>query len=399
VRVLLITDWPASPGGTEVYVDAVRAGLSAAGDEVRLLTSSVGSAAHGTADFVAYGSTNVAAQAVLQIVNPFAMRRARQAVAEFQPDVALIFMFAYHLSPAVFWALGAVPAILMALDYKIICPLGSKLLPTGEICAHRAGVPCVTSGCLSIPHWMRDQIRYASISHAIRRSSLVLTCSRHMERTLRANGVDAEALELPVAPPTRSFRRRPAAHPQFVFSGRIAPEKGVPQLVNAFARVAARVPNARLTICGDGRVRGDVEAAIRANRVDDSVSLTGWLDPIVVERHLEDAWALVAPAIWAEPLGLVVPEAIVRGVPVIASRIGGFSETVEEERSGLLATNGDEASLADALERVATGRAFPDHSLGPAIVARARELHSVERHISRLRLRLQSVVVAPRRSA
>ncbi|MBI2835827.1 MAG: hypothetical protein HYX76_15510, partial [Acidobacteria bacterium] len=50
LRVLLVTDWMPAPGGTEAYTSWIRAGLTAAGDEVRLLTSSAGSAAHGTAD-------------------------------------------------------------------------------------------------------------------------------------------------------------------------------------------------------------------------------------------------------------------------------------------------------------------------------------------------------------
>src|SRR5262249_56860377 len=118
------------------YADSIRAGLTAAGDSVRLLTSGAGSAADGTADFVAYGTTRRTAQVGLQIVNPFAVHQARAAVRSFNPDVALVHLFAYHLSPAVLWPLRSVPTAMMVLDYKIICPIGSKLLPNGQICAH-----------------------------------------------------------------------------------------------------------------------------------------------------------------------------------------------------------------------------------------------------------------------
>ena len=106
-----------------LYASTVRAGLTAAGDEVRLLTSSAGSAADGTADFVAYGTENTAAQTVLQVVNPFAQWRTRAAVRAFRPDVALVHLFAYHLSPAALWPLGDVPTAMMVLDYKVVCPL------------------------------------------------------------------------------------------------------------------------------------------------------------------------------------------------------------------------------------------------------------------------------------
>jgi glycosyltransferase involved in cell wall biosynthesis len=88
---------------------------------------------------------------------------------------------------------------------------------------------------------------------------------------------------------------------------------------------------------------------------------------------------------------MVGPEAVIRSVPVIASRIGGFAETVEDEVSGLLFPNGDELALHRALERVATRAAFPSHSLDPAVVARMTESVSIERHIALLRAHLHQV--------
>ena len=392
LRVLLVTDWMPRPGGAEAYADSIRAGLTAAGDDVRLLTSGAGSAAHGTADFVAYGTTRRAAQVGLQIVNPFATHQAWAAVRSFQPDVALVHLFAYHLSPAVLWPLRSVPTVMMVLDYKIICPLGSKLLPTGEICAQHAGTICWQAGCLSLPHWVRDSIRYVGIGRAIRQPHLVLACSRHMQRELAAHGIVSEPIALPVAGPGRAFKRKPSRDPHFVFCGRLSVEKGVPLLVRAFARLHAHMPLARLTIVGEGPLRNEIESVVLARDLQDAVTFTGWLDPAGVDRQLETAWALVAPSVWAEPLGMVGPEAVIRSVPVIASRTGGFAETIEDEVSGLLFPNGDELALHRALERVATGTAFPSHLLDSEVVARVTRSFSIERHIADLRAHLHHVV-------
>ena len=81
-------------GGAETYANTVRAGLSAAGDEVRLLTSRTGSVADRTADFVAYATEQFPLQAALQVANPFAAAQARAAVRTFRPDVALVHLFA-----------------------------------------------------------------------------------------------------------------------------------------------------------------------------------------------------------------------------------------------------------------------------------------------------------------
>jgi glycosyltransferase involved in cell wall biosynthesis len=177
-----------------------------------------------------------------------------------------------------------------------------------------------------------------------------------------------------------------------VFCGRLSVEKGAPLLVRAFARLHAHMPLARLTIVGDGPVRPEVEAAVRAHNLHDAVTFTGWLSPAGVDCQLESAWALVAPSVWAEPLGMVGPEAVLRSVPVIASSTGGFAETVEDEVSGLLFPNGDELALHHALERVATGAAFPSHSLDPSVVARMTRSASIERHVAILRAHLHLVV-------
>ncbi len=93
----------------------------------------------------------------------------------------------------------------------------------------------------------------------------------------------------------------------------------------------------------------------------------------------------MAPSLHAEPLGLVAIEAMVHGVPVIASATGGFAETVREGVSGLLFANGDEPALVRALEAVAQRRAFPTQRVGDEVVRRISEAHSLERHVLRLR--------------
>src|SRR5262249_23191784 len=153
-------------------------------------------------------------------------------------------------------------------------------------------------------------------------------CSQHMQRELKAHGIASEPITMPVAIPGHAFERKPSRDPHFVFCGRLSVEKGVLLLIRAFATLHTRLPLARLTIVGDGPLRSEIESAVLARGLQDAVTFTGWLDPAGVDRQLETAWALVAPSVWAEPLGMVAPEAIVRGVPVIASSTGGFAETI-----------------------------------------------------------------------
>lgn len=375
MRILLITDWNRGRGGAEAYALWLRDGLRGAGDEVRLLTSTAGTAGDGTAEYTALGTESKAAQALLQIANPFAIATVRRAMAEFRPEVVWINMFAHHLSPAAVLALGDVPKVLSVSDYKLICPIGSKLLPDGSLCHVLPGWVCHHSGCVSLPHWLRDQPRYALIRSAAKRVDHVLACSRWVQIELARAGVRSQVLPLPIPPRARDFVRRPAHDPAFLYCGRLDIEKGIDLLIRAFSRLRAEFPAARLSVAGQGPRMAAAPG----------VDFLGWMSSRELDPLLAGAWASVVPSLWAEPQGLVAVEAIVRGVPVIGSSAGGLGEIVEDGVSGLVFPNNDEEALLDRLRSVASRSAFRDHTLADEVIRKVAEEFSLERHIGRVR--------------
>ncbi|HZR84101.1 MAG TPA: glycosyltransferase family 4 protein [Candidatus Binatia bacterium] len=385
MRILLVNDWNRGRGGAEAYTLWIRDRLRAAGDEVALLTGGAGSAADGSAEFVAYAGERRAEQALLQIANPFAIAAVRRAVRALQPDVAWVNMFAHQLSPAAVHALGAVPFVLAVSDYKAICPVGSKLLPDGSPCGVRAGWACRRAGCVGLAHWLRDRPRYALIAAAVRRARRVLACSAWVQRALAGEGIASEVLHLPVPRPVPSFRRAPSDDPSLLYCGRLDVEKGVALLVCAFAALAPDVPRARLRIAGAGPERAELERLARDLGVGDRVAFLGWVGPDALDAELRSAWGLVVPSLWAEPFGLVAAEAIVRGVPVVASADGGLGEIVEPGASGLLFPNGDERALTRRLAAIARREAFPDRVLGVGVVRTTAERFDLDRHVADLR--------------
>jgi glycosyltransferase involved in cell wall biosynthesis len=385
VRVLLVHAWHPIEGGAEGYFAALRQGLAAAGDEVRLLASSAGTAANGTADYVAYGTTRLSRQALLQIANPWAVSTVRHALAEFRPEVAVVGVFADFLSPAIFEPLRRVPTVLAVVDYKVVCPVARKLLPDGSLCGDRHGAICLTRGCTGLLHWLRDRPRYALIARALSGVHRIVTCSAYLERVLAADGIAAQHLPWPVRAPHAGFVRAPAAEPRFLYVGRLTFEKGVANLLRAFAEVSRRVPEATLRVAGEGPEGDVLRAGAGALGVAPRVSFLGHAAPDDLEREFGAAWALVAPSVWAEPLGMGALEAIVRGVPAIASRTGGFAETITPGETGLLVPNGDVAALARALLDIASGRAFPDHAVSDAARRETARRHERGKHVEELR--------------
>jgi glycosyltransferase involved in cell wall biosynthesis len=375
--VLLVTDWTPNEGGIEAYVTRASHALQAAGHEVRLLTSSAGSAGGGAADYVALGTDNPAAQTFLQVANPFAVARVHAAVRDFRPDVVQVNMFEKYLSPAIFQALRGVPTVAFVHYYKPICPTALKFLPDGSLCRVPAGLVCWRSRCVGLAEWLRDRPRYALIRAGLAQSDKVLACSRWMVEQLRLNGIPAEAIPLPVPPPAPGFARLPSREPLFLYCGRLDPEKGVDLLLRAFGRVLVSRPAARLRILGDGPRRAALEALATELGIREAVRFNGRVSFAEIEVALSGAWALVAPSLWPEPLGLVAIEAITRGVPAIASASGGFGETVDEGVSGHLVPNGDERALVDRLISAVDGGPM---TVPADVVLALRSRHDPTRH-------------------
>jgi len=363
----------------------VRDALRDFGDDARLLTCGAADAAAGLADWRAWGTDRALLQAIVQVANPRAAMTLRMVRHEFRPDVALVVHFAYHLSPSVFGALNTVPTVLSVMDYKLVCPLGSKLLPDESICHQRAGPVCWRGGCLTLPHWLRDRARYARIHRGMERVTAVLAPSGAVREALARDGIPSQVMLLPVARPSHPPVRRPAPAPVFLYCGRLVREKGLPVLMRALARVRDRVPGASLRLVGDGDMRAELVRLAATLGMTDAVSFHGRQPFDVVEQNLADAWALVAPSLWAEPFGMVAPEAIIRHVPVIASRSGGFADSVRDGETGLLVPNGDVSALADAMLAVAERRCFVTHRLPAGEVAAVAEQHDATRYASRLR--------------
>lgn len=130
--------------------------------------------------------------------------------------------------------------------------------------------------------------------------------------------------------------------------GRLRIRKGVDVLLAAMPELLRRHPAARLLIAGDGEHRAALERAAAALALGEAVSFLGRADAMRVRRLLQGAAALVVPSIY-EGMPLVVLEAMEASVPVVASRVSGIPEVVEDGRTGWLVPPEEPASLAAAL--------------------------------------------------
>lgn len=153
---------------------------------------------------------------------------------------------------------------------------------------------------------------------------------------------------------------------------RLAPQKGVLYFLKS-AAILSRDPEIVFLVVGDGPLRKELEAEASRLGLGERIIFAGHRRD--VDKILPCLDVLVLPSI-TEGLPLVILEAMAAACPVVASAVGGVPEAVEDGKTGLLVTAGDEQALAVAVEKMI---AHPDaaRSMGLAGRRRVREHFTV----------------------
>jgi glycosyltransferase involved in cell wall biosynthesis len=126
---------------------------------------------------------------------------------------------------------------------------------------------------------------------------------------------------------------------------RLEPEKDVQALISSLTNIENDLPY-HCVIVGDGSERTQMEAIVRNVKIDDRVSFLGHRDDVPAIMKASDIFVLPCPA---EGFGMVIPEAMFAGLPVVAINRGGPAEIVISERTGLLVPPDDLTAMSVAL--------------------------------------------------
>jgi glycosyltransferase involved in cell wall biosynthesis len=153
--------------------------------------------------------------------------------------------------------------------------------------------------------------------------------------------------------------RRDGREPDFggsqvlLFAGRLHLEKGIFDLLDAFALVRERAGDVQLLIVGDGAARSAVEQLVQERGWRDVVHLTGTVKNRDLPPYFRAADVFVAPSIttrkWEEQVGMTNIQAMACGVPVVSTRSGAIPEYVPDGVAGTLVAERAPHALADAI--------------------------------------------------
>ena len=191
--------------------------------------------------------------------------------------------------------------------------------------------------------------RVAAISGAVR-DALVRSGVDAAKIEIVPSGIDLTA---PADSPDRTVLRRGLGsedgHVVALTVSALAPGKGHHDLLRAAALAVETAPRLRLWIAGEGPLRSDLEAESRALGLAGRVQFLGFRTDIHPLLGAADFFCLATES---EGLGSSILEAMAAGLPVVATRVGGVPEVVEDGRTGVLVPASDPAALARAMARM-----------------------------------------------
>ncbi|MEK9501819.1 glycosyltransferase family 4 protein [Gaopeijia maritima] len=252
----------------------------------------------------------------------------------------------------------------------------------GRRWARARGIPLITSFCTNFPDylsgyhmgfaeeacwsWLRRFHAAADLtvcpSHATRKD--LAERGFHERLKIWGRGVDAELFHPSRRDPALRASMAPDAEVVLLYVGRIAPEKKVELLVEAFPEIRARSEKTVALVFVGG---GPALEPLR-ERAPEGVHFAGYQRGEALARHYASADVFLFGSD-TETFGQVVTEALSSGLPVVAPARGGVTDTVIPGETGFLFEPGNARALADHAVRLVN-----DDALRERIGARAREM-------------------------
>lgn len=273
------------------------------------------------------GKLNKVARRLMDLYNPMQIGTVANLLKKLKPDL----VHTQNLSgfgPGIWTAFfkAGVPIVHTLRDYSLISPVSSPI---------------------SYP-LMSRLYRLTSLGFSKRVAAVVGISShilnRHTEEGLFPN---AEKLVIPnvvdgdIVAGEKDFTRKPL---RIGYFGRIEPEKGVRELIDAIRSLPSEVIE-RLYVCGDGKLKEELSESCRN---DDRIVFTGKVKPKEARELMAQVDVTVVPSIWEEPFGRVLIESYQVGTPVYASAVGGIPDVVPDRQ--FLFAPGSSGAIQDKLK-------------------------------------------------
>jgi glycosyltransferase involved in cell wall biosynthesis len=320
----------------------------------------------------------------------FPMVRPKEQVEDLQPDLIYTHRLASreHLRDL---SESNIPTVRFLHDHRLFCLREHKYTAIGhKTCSRTIGLGCYScsGGIRRKENGSLGFARLGALKAEQRENQAldaVVVASDYMASHAVDHGFDESRVHMiPLySDPPPGTGTDPVGRQRdgfILFVGQLIRGKGLDILLRAMVDGGIRAP---LVVVGTGRQEEDYRLQAQKWGLEDRVTFTGWLPSDRVNDLYRRASCVVVPSRAPETFGLVGPQAMSHGTPVIAAGVGGMGQWLDDGVTGLSFPSGDSKALASAIRLVVDDEDFAA-ALGAAGRERwERELRP-ERHVESL---------------
>jgi glycosyltransferase involved in cell wall biosynthesis len=380
MKIILVHNTYQWPGGEDVVVEQERDLLRSAGHEVlEYLRSN-----HEIAENTLVRRITLAQRTVwsMDTFDDF-----RALLRKEKPDIVHVHNTFVVISPSIYWACSeeGVPVVQTLHNFRLLCPQGT-FLRDGKICeecTEHSLLRSLTYGCFHGSRFATGATALLLATHRWagtwnKKIDRYIAVSQFARKKFELGGLPAK--KLVVKPhfvyPDPGERARPGDYALFI--GRLTPEKGLANLLDAWKQIQTKVP---LIVVGDGPLRKSVEA--QAQSVHSCVVFRGHLSRAETIATVKGAKFLLCTSECYEQGPATILESFACGVPVVAPSLGPIDEVVDDGHTGLLFRPGDRRDLIENIEW-ALGHEDLLAKMGRKARAKFETHYSAEKNYTRL---------------
>lgn len=365
MKVLLVNKFHYLRGGAETYYFALAEGLKAAGNEVIFFSMKDDkNVPCGQSDYfvegVEYNQKHSFIETIkisIKLIYSFeAKKKFEKLILDEKPDIIHLSNVHRQITFSIIDVANKynIPVVYTMHDLICACPNCVMLSPTGicEECLSGNYVNCIKKGC--IKHSKMKSL-LASIEayfykwkKIYNKVDLYITPSEfYREKLIKSNFTTKPIIHMTnFLPLTTEFKMTENRDNYFLFFGRLSIEKGIMTLVKSFVLMPEA---AILKIAGDGQQFEEIQSFVTDNNLENKIQLLGFQERKKMDVLIKKAKCVIIPSEWYENGPYTVMETCAKGVPVIASNIGGLTEMVIDGCNGYLFNEG---SCDDLLKKM-----------------------------------------------
>jgi glycosyltransferase involved in cell wall biosynthesis len=284
----------------------------------------------------------------------------KKALKDFKPDIIHIQSLDISVTSSVISAIKDVPVIISIHSYDLLKPL-KKIVP-------------------SLLYRLYWYFKWYFNSFFLKQIQLFIIPHKYFMNLIEKENFKPNIL---IYYGKKLFKYSKLQHKRnLLFYGRLAKEKGVSYLIQSMPEIINNFPDVNLTIVGAGPQKKELEYLINKLNISANVVFTGRITNEKLQKLRVQSDIILVPSTYDEPFGLVGVEAMSVGRPVIASRVGGIPEWLDDGKTGFLVDPGNSEQIAEKVIKL-----FSDKKLLEEMGKNAHkkaEQFSIDKHTKKI---------------